>query len=880
MRAASLSHAPAPSSPHKPPKFIAAQAACALQRSFGVRWVLTCVLAVTAGACRREQVEPTPSEVAVAPLELDFGRIALGAAHTLTVTVQNRGAAPEELTLALEGPFTALDAPTRIDGAGEVVLHVVFAPAHVGAAGGAVKLGANLPRVSLRGEGIAACTVSEPCRLPHFDLETRTCIERNAGEGSACTSPCIAQGGTCRAGACVGVATRCIDGDACTVDACAADGTCLHPPVECPVEDPCQATYCDRDAGCAALPVEDGVPCGEATCEAAHICLSGRCELRTRPTAALDCRYTELSASSTQTCAVTAGGRVRCWGDNYADALGRGYGSTVAPPGFVWGLTGARSVATDDYTTWVAREAGDVVQTNGPTVLPIDATALAATGSTVCGVERGTARCATDDAGVIDAARDVVSLSMQRGSLLGAPGQACVALFDGGVRCGPIEALTAVDVPAPATSVVSGARGSGCTLHDGQVYCWGAVLDGGAGIVWDAGVTAIASRHHVVWSHWATACAAVDRRVECIGYRPGRYALPSPARALVLGDSHGCALLIDGNVACWGDNRYGQLGDRSGQPLGVQLRPGAFTWLGSAQGLLAETNGEVHALGTTSTQSDDAGATWSGLPPTQRLPGFRSGYETGCRCHHDDGGARCVGVGPLPDGLPTACVPTWSIGNVSRVCVSNGGLEVRCYEGRPDGGAKLFTAWDAGGDVVALRQAPGFGVGEELCALRADGTIRCHETTNAATPESLSGVADFCIGDLSTAPRGCARLDGGAVRCWGGWVGSAEPIAPRGVWPVVRQLACGRQHFCTLSGANIVQCWGDNMDGELGLDGPYRTTAVSVPMPEPVVSLSASESSTCALLGSGRLACWGSNGGGVLGVPELLSAPTPRIVTQ
>ncbi len=39
--------------------------------------------------------------------------------------------------------------------------------------------------------------------------------------------------------------------------------------------------------------------------------------------------------------------------------------------------------------------------------------------------------------------------------------------------------------------------------------------------------------------------------------------LPANASAVVAGVEHSCALLVDGSIACWGGNRFGQLGDGS-----------------------------------------------------------------------------------------------------------------------------------------------------------------------------------------------------------------------------------------------------------------------------------------------------------------------------
>ena len=44
--------------------------------------------------------------------------------------------------------------------------------------------------------------------------------------------------------------------------------------------------------------------------------------------------------------------------------------------------------------------------------------------------------------------------------------------------------------------------------------------------------------------------------VTTINVGDGRY-----ATQVALGDSHTCAILDDGSLKCWGDKKYGQLGD-------------------------------------------------------------------------------------------------------------------------------------------------------------------------------------------------------------------------------------------------------------------------------------------------------------------------------
>lgn len=827
------------------------------------------VLLVLVAGCKRETVLPINPDV-TGPGELDFGAVALGVTLPLELEVKNRGLAGAPLTLSVSGPFTLVGTPPQqVEGGSSVKLTVAFAPTVTGAATGTLSLGMELTQVRLRGEGVPACVANEPCTTPRFDLVARACVSDVTPDDSACTAPCLGGMGTCKQGLCLGQATRCVDGDACTLDACSSDGGCFHPARECPVLDPCQATFCDPVTGCSAVAVDDGVPCGEAFCEGANICFGGHCQFRARPNAAADCRYTALSAGPSHTCVVTAGRALRCWGSNSNDQQARGFTQTVAPPGFAAGFSQVRSVAAAAGTTWVSREPGELLQTNAPAVIALNATGLAAGRQQACGLESGALRCAEPDGGLTDVARDVTALSMSRGQ----PGsELCFVDADGGVRCMVAGALVSVPLPGAASAVAAARPGTGCALVAGRAVCWGTLADAGLTAGWDAGATTLAAAADLS----PVACASQGRRVECVGgnatVRLDRAVMPANVTALALGALHGCALLDDGKVTCWGANTSGQLGDRSNQPLGVQRRAESASWLTSVnQSVVFESGGVVRALDSAQGTADDAGSLLLVSSPTV-FGGARDEHAHGCHCARVGAGVTCEGVGPLPGGLPAAC--RYDAFASRAVCVSAPGGSVHCYAQR-DAGVAEVSSWDAGGEVVALRGPAGPG----LCALRSDGQVRCNGLTAPQNPESATGVRDLCLGDEQEG-GGCARLDGGVLSCWGPWVGSAAPRVPLGAWPVVREVACGARHVCALAGTNIVQCWGENEQGQLGRDGPASVQAVGVPMPEAVVSIAAGGATTCALLQSGALACWGDNFMGQLGVPALNNAPLPRVVRE
>jgi hypothetical protein len=300
-----------------------------------VRASLLGLALVVALACQPPKVMPASAEVSASPSALAFGRVAVGVSLPLVVELTNGGrAASNPIALSVEGPFLLSTTELIVAAGTTEQVTVSFVPVAPGAVIGTLRLSEGLGELQLMGEGLPACQSPEPCHAPRFELTTRECVTDPKEEGATCVAPCLAGEGTCRGGYCTAAAlSSCVDGDACTLDACTSSGDCRNPPISCPVTDPCQATYCDPVSGCGTTPVTDGVPCGEATCEAAFICLGGRCQERARPNALSNCRYTALAAGADHTCVVTVGQALKCWGANDEDQQGRGFPSLLAVPG-------------------------------------------------------------------------------------------------------------------------------------------------------------------------------------------------------------------------------------------------------------------------------------------------------------------------------------------------------------------------------------------------------------------------------------------------------------------------------------------------------------------------------------------------------------------
>jgi alpha-tubulin suppressor-like RCC1 family protein len=203
--------------------------------------------------------------------------------------------------------------------------------------------------------------------------------------------------------------------------------------------------------------------------------------------AGLSAPVDSVAAAGAETCAVLAGGAVACWGMNDLGQLGRGI--TSGPENCL--------------------DIGACSTTPGVVSGLSGATAVATNGSEACAVlSSGAVECWGSNA-------------------FGELGSATVVTVSGN----PVSSVPIMVAGLPRATAVALATHYACALLlDGTIQCWGTNPDGqlGNGSITDS----------------TTLVPVSD----------------AGAAAIAAGGAHTCALMADGTVVCWGDNGVGELG--------------------------------------------------------------------------------------------------------------------------------------------------------------------------------------------------------------------------------------------------------------------------------------------------------------------------------
>jgi alpha-tubulin suppressor-like RCC1 family protein len=341
--------------------------------------------------------------------------------------------------------------------------------------------------------------------------------------------------------------------------------------------------------------------------------------------------------------------------------------------------------------------------------------------------------------------------------------------------------------------------------------------------------------------------------------------LPENVTKLSVSTAHACVLTAEGQVHCWGNNIHGQLGYDTGTPGDIEGLAGATADVrpGGAHTCALSIAGGVKCWGWNA-----YGQVGDGTVGVRSLPVDVMGLTSG--------------VGRIATGITMSCAVTLE-GAVK--CWGFGGSTMI------DGYYVQATAVDVAGldgDIVDL------GIGFDwACALNAGGTVRCWSRATG-TAQPIAGMEDGIASIAVGMSRVCALTEVGSVLCWSpynyygelgngssGDYGGSGASAVVGLQSGVAAIASGDYHVCALLASGGVKCWGNNDSGQLGIG----TDAASATTPQDVVGLSTGVQSiaaggghTCALLTSGPVKCWGFNFFGALGTGDLTNRSVPTDV--
>ena len=301
----------------------------------------------------------------------------------------------------------------------------------------------------------------------------------------------------------------------------------------------------------------------------------------------------------------------------------------------------------------------------------------------------------------------------------------------------------------------------------------------------------------------------------------GLQSATSASAVIVLGSQHTCALQVDDRIACWGNNRSGQVDAPGGQFItltagpwhscGLKIDGTIACWGSNRSGEANAPAGQFAAVAaganhTCGLRTDRTVSCWGDNSrgqlhtPAGEFSAVTTAYFHSCAlrvdrtvsCWGDDG----LGQASAPFGEFTA-VTTGSLHS----CGLTADQTVTCwganeglagYTGQADAPAGQFTAVAAGED--------------HTCGLRIDRTVSCWGDNRRGQASAPSG--EFT--SVSTAYyHSCGLRSDETVACWG-YNREGQTSAPPGMFAAV---VAGYYHSCGLKPDGAISCWGANSDG-------------------------------------------------------------------
>jgi alpha-tubulin suppressor-like RCC1 family protein len=176
--------------------------------------------------------------------------------------------------------------------------------------------------------------------------------------------------------------------------------------------------------------------------------------------------------------------------------------------------------------------------------------------------------------------------------------------------------------------------------------------------------------------------------------------------------------------------------------------------------------------------------------------------------------------------------------------------------------------------------------GKVMCwGSNSNGKLGINSTTDSLVPVevmNLSNITQISLGDQHV----CALSSSGAVSCWGlgvsGRLGdgaTSNNLIPNQITlSNVTQISSGSDFTCAVNSQEKLYCWGNGQNYSLGTGNTSNSNipVLASMVTDPVKRIFSNEHGACITTHANILKCWGNNGNGQLGVGDksVRSVPT------